>query len=1110
MKFKSTRHFFAVFAATILFISFSTEHPTGRTGAPGDGLCTDCHGGGGGGFSGEVSLSGVPSDAIPGQVYNVTVDVEVTGGSPVRGGFQIVALRNNSDTQAGTWTNNDGNSSFRTGSGRTYFGHQPAQNFGGGSSLSWTADWEAPAINDDVTFYMVSMLGNGSGSGGDNLLINEFVTTIEVIDPIEINFINIVEVTCNGLENGSAQAMVSGGTSPYDYAWDNGDDTAVAMNLSGGSHSVTVTDDTGTQMVGMVSIPEPDEIEIEPEVIDISCFGEEDGMAELDIFGGTGSFVCDWGGSIGEGCVQEELGSGVYFVTVTDENSCENIVELEIEEPDQLIINLSSMDVTAAGNDGTAIARAEGGTAPYEFVWSNGVTSVTNPSMIDGLIVGTYSVVVTDANGCQADGSVMVSGLGCFLMITPSILDVSCYGESTGEVLLNATGISSGVTFNWSNGATTSSILGVPAGSYDVTITENASCMEVLTGLIVGQPDSLQSAVTLLVNPECSNTNNGKINLAIAGGVEGYDLLWSNGLTNDTIIVGLDTMINLPDTLTQLSVGTYAYTLTDNNGCTVLDSVILNNSDILPPTVLLQQGTIVLNDSGEAELADFSLVDAGTFDNCELGEIQFSTGAFTCDDIGIQTYDVVVFDTNGNSSSGEASIVVLEMTPPVIDCSGSAVVTSSCGTVDYPTPSATDNCDVPTVALINGLASGSLFPVGVTNVTYSATDECGNSSSCSFEVTVVDDLAATFTIVDASCSGGMGSISPDISGGTPPYTVDPTDLTNLDAGNYNVVITDSNGCAYMETVSVGQSNNNLETIIATTDVFCNGDTDGSVSIEVEGGSGDYSIDFTSGADPSALAAGLYEVVITDNSNGCQLVEAFEITEPELIEVVMLEVERDPCTGVLGNIDISVSGGVEPFMVEGDTLGNIFILTITDANGCTITENIEQMLISEILILESADIIDSDATNNGSIDLTVSGGIAPYVYSWVDSSGNVISTNEDLSDLPVGDYTVMVTDANGCIVTNTYTIDMVSSIVDLDKANEKVILYPNPSSDNVTVEFIETVPTVLSIIDAKGRVVQNVLNLNSRQKLNVTDFTSGIYIIRLQYENFVIVKPFFKM
>jgi len=1091
MKFKSTKHFFALFAVTILFISFSSQHPAGRTGAPGDGLCTDCHSGGGSGFDGDITMSGVPGDATPGQIYNVTVDVELTAGSPVRGGFQIVALRNADDTQAGVWSNNDGNSSFRNSNSRTYFGHNPAQNFGGGTSLSWEADWEAPSINDDVTFYMVSILGNGGGSGGDNLIMNEFNTSIEVLDPITIEFINVVGTTCNGISDGSAEADVTGGSAPYEYEWDNGDDTAVAMNLSGGSHSVTVTDENGSQMVGVIDIPEPSEIDTDPTISAISCFGEEDGIVDLDASGGTGSLTCNWGGSIGEGCEQDGLAAGIYFVTVSDENLCENVFEIEILEPDELMVNLGSTDVTSLGNDGVATARATGGTAPYEFEWSNGTSTMGNTSQIDGLVPGTYSVVVTDSNGCETMGSVMVNGTSCNINIVPTIIDVNCFGESSGEVLLNITGISTAATFNWSNGATTNSIIGVPAGIYDVTVTENVNCMEILTGLLVSEPDSLQTAVTLLANPACETALNGRINLAIAGGVEGYDLVWSNGFINDTTIVGLDTFINLPDTLTDLGVGTFIYTLTDANGCMVVDSVTLTNSDILPPTIMLEEGIVILDDNGEAEPASFSLVDAGTFDNCELGEIQFDTGVFSCDDIGIQNYEVVVFDTNGNSSTGIASIVIFEQTPPIIDCSISATIVNTCGSVDYVEPTATDNCTVmPLIELTDGLPSGSSFPVGTTNVSFSATDGCGNVSSCSFEVTVNNDLMVEFTIEDASCTGGQGSISPNISGGSAPYVVEPSDLTNLDAGDYVVIITDSNGCVIMETVTVGQINNNLVATIATTDATCNGDSNGSVTIEIEGGSGNFDFDFGNGIDPMAIAAGIYEVVITDINDGCQLIDSFEILEPELIQVVNIDIERDACTGEIGGIELEVSGGVEPFTVTGDTLGNILILEIVDANGCTITENVEQMLITDVLTILDATIIDSDGSDNGSIDLSISGGLAPYAYSWIDSTGDVIATTEDLMDLAVGEYTVMVIDANGCVITDTYVVDLVSSTVELDKSNTKVRVYPNPSDEIINIEFLESLPQSLNVMDAQGKIIQSISNLSSNKRLDVTNYTSN--------------------
>ncbi|NNE15648.1 MAG: HYR domain-containing protein [Saprospiraceae bacterium] len=1107
MKFKSAQHFVVVSIVAILFLSFSSSHPVGRTGAPGDGLCSDCHGGSGGGFDGDVTMSGVPTNAEPGVTYTVTVDVDVSVGSPIRGGFQILALKDANDTQAGTWSNNDGNSSIKQGSsGRFYFGHMPAQNFGGGSNLSWEADWEAPAINDDVTFYMVANLANGSGSSGDKIITNQFTTTIVVVDPLEVDFSNIMGVTCNGDSDGSATATVSGGNPPYTIDWASGESGTMANSLAGGSQGVTITDNDDTVIIENITIPEPDEIDADPDILDIDCFGNENGAVNINPFGGTGTLTCEW--SFDEGCEQEDLEGGTYFVTITDEQDCSTVVEIEVFEPDELILNMSSTDANA-GNDGTATCRPSGGTSPYDFAWSNGVIDNGTMSSIDNLVPGDYEVTVTDENGCQEVNTVNVGGLACNISAVAEVNDVLCYGESSGSIVLNVSGVSTGVSYLWSNGFTTSSIFDIPIGTYSVTITESPSCVETLSGLVVSEPDTLQAALTFLVNPTCSNSNDGGINLGIAGGVPGYDLMWSNGLTNDTLIMGMDTVINLPDTLTQLGVGTYAYTLSDSNGCTIVDSVILNNADVMPPVILLRQFAVLLDDNGMAPPIDFSDVDAGTFDNCELGEIDFDTGPLSCVDIGIQGFTVVVYDTNGNSSEAIASVVIEDVTPPEINCLSSNIVVSTCGPVNYVIPIATDNCDIPVVSLVDGLASGEDFPVGTTEITYEAIDACGNAAECSFNVTVNNNLDVEATVVDASCSEANGSIELDISGGTPPYTVNPSNLTGLAAGNYELDIMDDSGCSTTITVSVGQSDNNLSGIISTTEPICHGENSGSVSVNVMGGSGDYSFEYASGVNPDALSAGEYEVVITDNIEGCQITESFEINEPEELMIAFNNVDVVPCTGELVNFDYSVTGGTAPYSESIEVVGSEVTLVISDDNGCAVSSSFMQMLIDLPLAITDVVVTDADDAVLGSINVNIEGGVAPYSYVWNDENGSAVGDTEDLDGLTPGEYTLIITDANGCVVMATYTVDMVSGIEDLNE-DIKINVFPNPSSSVVNFKFEKKIPKAFTIFNANGARILKSDNLTAKSEVDVAQFSNGLYLVKFEFEDFVVLKTFFKI
>ena len=212
---------------SILFLAFSSQFPTRRTGAPGDsGTCAGCHQNNGG-FSGQINLSGI-SDADGNDILTIETEVEVLSGIPVRSGFSMVAL-DDSDNNAGDFLSGDG--AFSTAGGREYWGHSPALNFGGSSTVSWEADWEAPNINDDVTFYVCAVLGNGSGTGGDRVECITETITVTAMTTVMVEIDNEVDVTCPDGDDGGAEAVPSDGVPPYTFEWSSGETTDVATNL---------------------------------------------------------------------------------------------------------------------------------------------------------------------------------------------------------------------------------------------------------------------------------------------------------------------------------------------------------------------------------------------------------------------------------------------------------------------------------------------------------------------------------------------------------------------------------------------------------------------------------------------------------------------------------------------------------------------------------------------------------------------------------------------------------------------------------------------------------------------------------------------------------------
>ena len=145
---------------------------------------------------------------------------------------------------------------------------------------------------------------------------------------LDISFSNVEDVSCFGEEDGSALAGATGGSAPYEFLWDNGEDTALAVMLAAGNRTVTVTDNDGNSASANIDIGSPSEIQIDPGIDNVSCFDEEDGFVDLNPFGGAGGYDCIWSDGIDD-CVRDDLSGGIYFITVTDQDDCSNVFDIE-------------------------------------------------------------------------------------------------------------------------------------------------------------------------------------------------------------------------------------------------------------------------------------------------------------------------------------------------------------------------------------------------------------------------------------------------------------------------------------------------------------------------------------------------------------------------------------------------------------------------------------------------------------------------------------------------------------------------------------------------------------------------------------------------------------
>ena len=251
--------------------------------------------------------------------------------------------------------------------------------------------------------------------------------------------------TC-GNSNGTADAVASGGTGPYTYAWNNSQTSATLSNLAGGSYSVTVTDANGctitsTVVVGNTNAP----VVTLQSSSNITCFGGTTGTATVNASGGSSPYTYAWSPSGGSAATASGLSAGTYTVTVTGSNGCVQTQTLTLTQPPAIVLTTNSIPENCGNASGSVIAITSGGTPGYTYAWSNSATNDT----ISNLIAGSYTVTVTDANGCTSTSTVAVINTGSASANAGASVTIIA-GQSTQ---LNGTG---GLTYSWSPSSTLS------------------------------------------------------------------------------------------------------------------------------------------------------------------------------------------------------------------------------------------------------------------------------------------------------------------------------------------------------------------------------------------------------------------------------------------------------------------------------------------------------------------------------------------------------------------------------------------------------------------------------------------------------------------------------
>ncbi|HFA50406.1 MAG TPA: T9SS type A sorting domain-containing protein [Bacteroidetes bacterium] len=377
--------------------------------------------------------------------------------------------------------------------------------------------------------------------------------TVEVGQPMLLEIeIATTFTSCNGGDDGTATASVSGGTGDVTYLWDNGATTATIENLPTGTYAVTATDGNGCTAVASANVTDPAMLDIEIESTGLTCFAVPDGRATASVSGGTGDVTYLWSNGATTATI-ENLSAGTYTVTVTDGNGCAVTTSVEVAEPPLLSLSVVPSAASCEEvNNGALAADAAGGTPAYSYMWSTGDTTAG----VAGLFAGEYSLTVTDQHGCEAISTDTVLAAG-ELLLDADLGQVSCFGGGNGAIEVFPAGTMGPFTFEWSDSTFANGPVAemLAPGDYTVTVTDNDGCRAVGT-FTIAQPEELQITVEQ-VTAALGNNADGAIDISVSGGTAGYSFQWF--FNND--------LISEEEDLTDLLAGEYTLALTDANGC---------------------------------------------------------------------------------------------------------------------------------------------------------------------------------------------------------------------------------------------------------------------------------------------------------------------------------------------------------------------------------------------------------------------------------------------------------------------------------------------------------------------------------------------------------------
>lgn len=515
---------------------------------------------------------------------------------------------------------------------------------------------------DDITYTPFS---SSTTSTIDNVAAGAFTLYVKDLNDCVKTFSGIIAepsalimtantnpVSCFGGSDGVINSIsISGGNGPYSYSLDNvnfqtsGDLTG----LSAGVVTVYVKDANDCVISEDFTISGPTEILISGSETNPSTCNATDGSIAVTINGGTPSYVVSLPGvaagqSTNSGATFSGLGAGVYTIQVVDANGCTVTQAATLSDPSAATVSVSQTNLTCfAENDGSITVNASGGTTPYEYSLDGG--SFQSNNEFTGLAVGSYTVSMREANGCEQSVSVTLTE-PAILSVSTQTTDLTCFESADGTFTLTASGGTGSYSYSldgstfapFDNGSSTT-ISGLVAGSYNWQVRDANDCTISGSNITISQPNEV-TATSTVSDASCQGSLDGSISIATTNGVQPFSYSLDGGTAQSS------------NDFTQLDPGTYSIEVSDANGCGPTLSVTVGAATLITATATTSDATCAGGADGSL---DVSATGGATPYEYSLDGTTFQT-ASTFSGLPSGNYSITIRDSNGCVGIASGSI----------------------------------------------------------------------------------------------------------------------------------------------------------------------------------------------------------------------------------------------------------------------------------------------------------------------------------------------------------------------------------------------------------------------------------------------------------------------